>query len=157
MGGERKHRRLRDRASSRAMSGGVGGALGSRRGAAWYWGGGVLHPQWICRVGVRRRWRLVVRVGWLSRMGAGLGGSFGVHVVAGQIPFLVWMGRPLVVGGVVASSARWVVLHSYALDLLVQGGLWPGGVGRWAVVVVLVVVVVVVVLGVCPESPLALR
>ena len=40
-------------------------------------------------------------------------------------------------------SARWLPSHS--LVLFVHGGLWPGGVGRWAVVVVGVVLVVVVV------------
>ena len=36
-------------------------------------------------------------------------------------------------------------LPSHALVLLVHGGLWPGGVGWWAVLVVGVVLVVVVV------------
>ena len=46
------------------------------------------------------------------------------------------------VGGIWGWSAR---LHpSHALVLLVHGGLWPGGVGWWAVVVVGVVLVVVV-------------
>ena len=89
-------------------------------------GGGVPHPLWICRIGVWRWWRLVVRVERLSRVGPGLGGAFGVDVVAGRIRFLVWGGRPLVVGGVVGWSARWVVLPSHALVLLVHGGLWPG-------------------------------
>ena len=52
-------------------------------------------------------------------------------------------GWPLVVGGVRGWSARW--LPSHTLVLLVHGGLWPGGVGWWAVVVVGVVLVVVVV------------
>ena len=47
------------------------------------------------------------------------------------------------VGGVCGWSARW--LPSRPLVLFVHGGLWPGGVGRWAVVVVGVVLVVVVV------------
>ena len=85
----------------------------------------------------------MVPVEWLSRLGAGLGGPFGVDMVAGQIRFLVWGGRPLVVGGVVGWSARWVVLPSNALMLLVHGGLRPGGEGWWAVVVVVVVVVMV--------------
>ena len=72
-----------------------------------------------------------------------------MDVVAGGIRFLVqggWLVRgrwPLVVGGVCGWSARWVPSHS--LVLFVHGGLWPGGVGWWAVVVVGVVLVVVVV------------
>ena len=60
-----------------------------------------------------------------------------------RIRFLVrgwWLvrgGWPLAVG------ARW--LPSRPLVLFVHGGLWPGGVGRWAVVVVGLVLVVVVV------------
>ena len=64
-----------------------------------------------------------------------------------------------------------MVLPSHALVLLVHGGLWPGGVGWWAVVVVVVVVVVValralvavvlvvvvMVLRVCSQDPLAFR
>ena len=49
----------------------------------------------------------------------------------------------MVVGGVCGWSARWLSPHS--LVLFVHGGLWPGGVGWWAVVVVGVVLVVVVV------------
>ena len=81
--------------------------------------------------------------------GLGPGGPFGVDVVAGGIRFLVrggWLvtgGWPLVVGGVCGWSARWLPSHS--LVLFVHGGLWPGGVGWWAVVVVGVVFVVVVV------------
>ena len=52
-------------------------------------------------------------------------------------------GWPLVVGGVCGWSARWLPSHSLAL--FVHVGLWPGGVGWWAVVVVGVVLVVVVV------------
>ena len=47
------------------------------------------------------------------------------------------------VGGVCRWSARWLPSHS--LVLFVHRGLWPGGVGWWAVVVVGVVLVVVVV------------
>ena len=71
-----------------------------------------------------------------------------MHVVAGGIWFLVrgmWLvrgGWPLVVGGVCRWSARWLPSHS--LVLFVHGGLWPGGVGWWAVVVAGVVFVVVV-------------
>ena len=46
------------------------------------------------------------------------------------------------VGGVWGRSAR--VLPPHALVLLVQRGLWSGGVGWWAVVVVAVVLVVVI-------------
>ena len=93
----------------------------------------------------------MVWVEWLSLAGLGPGGPFGVDVVAGgvRIRFLVrgwWLvrgGWPLAVGGVCGWSARWV--PSRPLVLFVHGGLWPGGVGRWAVVVVGVVLVVVVV------------
>ena len=47
------------------------------------------------------------------------------------------------VGWVCGRSARWLPSHS--LVLFVHGGLWPGGVRLWAVVVVGVVLVVVVV------------
>ena len=76
-------------------------------------------------------------------MGLGPRGPFGVDVVAGGIRFLVRGGSPLVVGGVWGWSAR--LLPSHTLVLLVHGGLWPGGVGWWAVVVVGVVLVVMVV------------
>ena len=93
----------------------------------------------------------MVWVEWLSLAGLGPGVLFGVHVVAGgvRIRFLVrgwWLvrgGWPLAVGGVCGWSARW--LPSRPLVLFVHGGLWPGGVGRWAVVVLGVVLVVVVV------------
>ena len=81
--------------------------------------------------------------------GLGPGGPIGVDVVSGVIRFLVrggWLirgGWPLVVGGVCRWSARW--LPSHPLGLFVHGGLWPGGVGWWAVVVVGVVLVEVVV------------
>ena len=45
--------------------------------------------------------------------------------------------------GVWGWSAWW--LPSHTLVLLVHGGLWPGGVGWWAVVVLGLVLVVVVV------------
>ena len=76
-------------------------------------------------------------------MGLGPGGPFGMDVVGGGIRFLVRGGWPLVVGGVWGWSAR--LLQSHALVLLVQGGLWPGGVGWWAVVVVGVVLLVMMV------------
>ena len=81
--------------------------------------------------------------------GPGPGGPFGVDVVAGGIQFLVRGGLvvrggwPLAVGGVCAWSARWLPSHSVVL--FVRGGLWPGRVGWWAVVLVGVVLVVVVV------------
>ena len=56
--------------------------------------------------------------------------------------WLVRGGWHLAVAGVCGWSARW--LPSHPLVLFVHGGLWPGGVGRWAVVVVGVVLVVVV-------------
>ena len=65
----------------------------------------------------------------------------GVRLVRGW--WLVRGGWLLVVGGVCGRGARW--LPSRPLVLFVYGGLWPGGVGRWAVVVVGVVLVVVVV------------
>ena len=66
-----------------------------------------------------------------------------MDVVAGGIRFLVREGWPLVVGGVWGWSVR--LLPSHTLVLLVHGGLWPCGVGWWAVVVAGVVGVVVVV------------
>ena len=77
--------------------------------------------------------------------GLGPGGPFGADVVAGGIRFFVRGGWPvyggwlLVVGRVCGWSARWLPSHS--LVLFVHGGLWPGGVGWWAVVVVGVVLV----------------
>ena len=76
-------------------------------------------------------------------MGLGPAGPFGVDVVPGWIRCLVRGDWPLVVGGVWGWSAQ--LLPSHTLVLLVHGGLWPGGVGWWAVVVVGVVLVVVVV------------
>ena len=72
-----------------------------------------------------------------------------MDVVAGGVRFLErggWLvrgGWPLVVGGVCGWSAWRQPSHS--LVLFVHGGLWPGGVGWWAVVVVGVVLVEVVV------------
>ena len=72
-----------------------------------------------------------------------------MDVVAGGIRFLVrgrWLvrgGCPLVVGGVCGLSAR--CLPSHSLVPFVHGGLWPVGVGLWAVVVAGVVLVVMVV------------
>ena len=125
---------------------GLGGIAWCRQvlGGGWE----VPHPPWICRVGVwrrvrwmpRRRWQ-VVQVRWLlgvlSRTGLGLGGLFSVDVVAGRIRFLVGGGgRSQVVGGLVGLSAWWVVLPFHGLVLFVHGGLWPGGVGWWALVAV---------------------
>ena len=66
-----------------------------------------------------------------------------MDVVAGGIRRLVQGGGGLVVGWVWGWSAWW--LPSHTLVLLVHGGLWPGGVGWWAVVVVGMVLPVVVV------------
>ena len=55
-----------------------------------------------------------------------------MDVVAGGIRFPVRGGWPLVVSGVWGWSAR--VLPSHVLVLLVPGGLWPSGIGWWAVV-----------------------
>ena len=77
------------------------------------------------------------------RVGLGPGGPLCVDVVAGGIRWLVRGRWPLVVGGVCGWSARW--LPSHTLVLFVHGGLYPGGVGWWVVVVVGVVFVVVVV------------
>ena len=114
-------------------------------GLAWYRlvPGEVPRRPWIRHVGVWWRQRLVVWVDRLSLAGSGTRGPFGVDVVAGGIQFLVrggWLvqgGWPLVVGGVCGWSARWLPSHS--LVLFMHGGLWPGGVGWWAVVVVGVV------------------
>ena len=114
-------------------------------------GGGVPRRPWIRHVGVWWRQWLVVWVEWLSLAGLGPGGPFGHRMVARgvRIWFLVrgwWLVRGgwlLAVGGVCGWSARW--LPSRPLVLFVHGGLWPGGVGRWAVVVAWVVLVVVVV------------
>ena len=112
-------------------------------------------PGLIARVGpVRKRRR---PLGGLARCRLGgevprrPWGPFGHRMVAGGVPirFLVrgwWLVRGgwlLAVGGVGGWGARW--LPSRPLVLFVHGGLWPGGVGRWAVVVVGVVLVVVVV------------
>ena len=98
-------------------------------------------------VDLPRRGAAAVAAGSTGRVavpgGGGPGGSFGLDVVAVLISFLVWGGRPLVVGGVVGWSARWVVLPPHVLVLLVQGRLRPAGVGWCGVVVVVVVVVVV--------------
>ena len=74
-------------------------------------------------------------------------GPFGHRMVAAGSRLvrgwsLVQGGWLLAVGGVCGWGARW--LPSRPLVLFVYGGLWPGGVGRWAVVVVGVVLVVVV-------------
>ena len=76
-------------------------------------------------------------------MGLGPGDPLGVDVVAGGIRWLVRGGWSLMVGGVWGWRARW--LPSHTLVLFVHGGLWPGGVGWWAVVLVGVVLLVVVV------------
>ena len=73
----------------------------------------------------------------------GRGGRGGTDTVPGTGGVADTGGWPLAVGGVCGWSARW--LPSHPLVLFVHGGLWPGGVGRWAVVVVGLVLVVVVV------------
>ena len=78
--------------------------------------------------------------GPLRRGRGGRGDTDTVPGTGGSAGTGVW---PLAVGGVCGWSARWLPSHS--LVLFVHGGLWPGGVGRWAVVVVGVVLVVVVV------------
>ena len=88
----------------------------------------------------------VVVLGWVGPGGPlrrGRGGRGGTDTVPGTGGWLVRGGWPLAVGGVCRWSARW--LPSHPLVLFVHGGLWPGGVGRLAVVVVGVVLVVVVV------------
>ena len=114
-------------------------------------GGEVPRCPWIRHVGVWWRQWLVVWVEWLSLAGLGPGGPFGHRMVAGGYGYGSWYGAGgwygggwlLAVGGVCGWSARW--LPSRPLVLFVHGGLWPGGVGRWAVVVVGLVLVVVVV------------
>ena len=143
-GGERERRRLRDRPSSleSGQSVSVGGLWGASCGAAW--GGGVPRRPWgpfshrMVAVGVRGVTRC-----WLG----------------GEVPRRPWgpFGHRMVAAGVRLVRGWWLVrggwvcgrgvrrLPSRPLVLLVYGGLWPGGVGRWAVVVVGVVLVVVVV------------
>ena len=91
-------------------------------------GGGVSPPP---SVDLPRRGAAAVAAGGTGRVavldGLGLGGPFGVDVVARRIRFLVWGRQPLVVGGVVGWSARWVVLPSHALLLVVHGGCGPVG------------------------------
>ena len=82
-------------------------------------------------------------VGPGGALGRGRGGRGDTDTVPGTGGGLVRGGWPLAVGGVCGWSARW--LPSQSLVLFVHGGLWPGGVGWWAVVVVGVVLVVVVV------------
>ena len=153
-GGERERRRLRDRASSleSGQSGGVGGSLEASRGAAWYWGGGGGGPP--STMDLPRRGVVAAAACGMGRVtvlcGVGPGGPLrlgrggrgdtvpGTGGVAG--PGGRW---PLVVGEVCSWSARWLPSHS--LLLFVHGGLWPSGVGWWAVVVVGVVLVVVLV------------
>ena len=79
--------------------------------------------------------------------------------LGGEVPRRPWgpFGHRMVDVGVRLVRGWWLVrggwvcgrgvrrLPSRPLVLLVYGGLWPGGVGRWAVVVVGVVLVVVVV------------
>ena len=115
-GGEGERRCLRDRASQKASAcPGAPGAAPLRTG------------------GVGR--------GAVAAVGGGTG-----RVGPGGPPLRGRGGRGDTVagtGGVCGWSARW--LPSHTLVLFMHGGLWPGGVGWWAVVVVGVVLVVVVV------------
>ena len=117
---------------------------GASPGAAWYWRGWQSPPP---SIDLPRRGAAAVAAGGTGRgtvpAGGVAGGPLCVDVVAGRIRFLVRGGRSLVVGGVWGWSAQ--VLPSHAPVLRVHGGLWPGGVGWWAVVVLMVVLVVVVV------------
>ena len=155
-GGERERRRLRDRASSleSGQSGGVGGSWGASRGAAWYWGGGAGGPPLsmdpprrgvvAAAAGGMGRVTLLGGVGPGGPLRRGRGGRGDTETVPGTGGGgLVRGGWPLAVGGVCGWSARWLPSHS--LVLFVHGGLWPAGVGWWAVVVLGVVLVVVVV------------
>ena len=152
-GGEWMRRRLRDWASSRGESGqseGVGGSWGAARGAAWYWRGGAESPPpsmdpprtgaAAAAAGGTGRVIVPAKVGPGGPLWHGHDGRGDTVPGAG--------GWPLVVGEVWGWSAR--LLPSHMLVLLVHGGWWPGGVGRWAVLVVGVVLVVVVVLVVGP-------
>ena len=143
-GGERERRRLRDRPPSleSGQSGSVGGLWGASRGAAW----GGRSPVVLGAPSAIRWWP----GGYGAPRGAALGGEvprcpwgpFGHRMVAAGVRLV--RGWWLVRGGwVCGRGARW--LPSRPLVLFVHGGLWPGGVGRWAVVVVGVVLVVVVV------------
>ena len=143
-GGERERRRLRDRPSSleSGQSGSVGGLWGGSRGAAW----GGRSPV-VLGAPSAIGW-------WPGGYGASRGAGWG-----GEIPRRPWgpLGHRMVAAGVRLVRGWWLVrggwacgrgvrrLPSRLLVLLVYGGLWPGGVGRWALVVVGVVLVVVVV------------
>ena len=143
-GGERERRRLRDQPSSleSGQSGSVGGLWGASRGAAW----GGRSPVVLGAPSAIGWWP----GGYGASRGAGLGG---------EVPRRPWgpFGDRMVAAGVRLVRGWWLVrggwvcgrgvrrLPSRLLVLLVYGGLWPGGVGRWAVVVVGVVLVVVVV------------
>ena len=153
-GGERERRRLRDRASSlkSGQSGGVSGSWGASRGAALYWGGGggplsSMDPPRrgvvAAAAGGMGRVTVLGGVGPRGPLRRGRGGRGSTDTVPGTGGVAGRGGWPLAVGGVCGWSAR--LLPSHSLVLFVHGGLWPGGVGRWAVVVVGVVLVVVVV------------
>ena len=112
-------------------------------------------PALIARVGPVRKRRRPLEGLARCRLGGEVPrrpwGPFGHRMVAGGVRtrslvrgwWLVRGGWLLAVGGVGGWGARW--LPSRPLVLFVHGGVWPGGVGRWAVVVVGVVLVVVVV------------
>ena len=94
-----------------------------------------------------RRGAAAAAVGGTGRLtvvgGVGPGGPLGRGLGGGGDTVRGTGGLPLVVGGVWKWSAR--LLPSHTLVLLVHGGLWPGGIEWWAVVVVGLVLVVVVV------------
>ena len=154
-GGERERRRLRNRASSleSGQSGGVSGSWRGSRGAAWYLGGGGGGPP--SSMDPPRRGVVAAAAGGMGRVTVlggvgpggplrrGRGGRGDTDTVPGTGGVAGTGGGGLAVGGVCGWSARWLPSHS--LVLFVHGGLWLGGVGRWAVVVVGVVLVVVVV------------
>ena len=149
-GGGREHRRLRDRSSSleSGQSGGVGGSWGALRGAAWYLGEGGGGGGPPSAMDPPRRGVVAAAAGGMGRVtvpgGVGPGGpprrgrggrGDTVAGTGGVVPGGRW--------GMRVRGARW--LPSHTLVLFVHGGLWPGRVGWWAVVVVGLVLVVVLV------------
>ena len=149
VGGERERRRLRVMASSRGrlgQSGGVGGSWWASCGAVRYWRGGS-PPR---SMDLPRRGAAAVAAVGTGRVtvlgGGGPGGPLW-RGYGGRADTVLGTegGGPWLSAGELGWSTRGVVLPSHALVPLVHGGLWPGWVGLWAVVVVVVVVLVVVV------------